>query len=57
MDRGARAYPHRDATFNLGISAGWETSASDEDAIGWARKFHEEMVLCSTGGVYVSYLG
>ena len=52
----ATAFPHRDAAFNLGISAGWEDAATDDQAIEWARQFHAELTPFSTGGVYVNYL-
>lgn len=57
VDPTATAFPHRDAPYNLGISAGWSDPASDEAAIGWARAFADAMAAYSTGGMYVNYLG
>lgn len=56
VDPKATAYPHRDAAYNLGISAGWEGAENDEAAIAWARQLHRELETYSTGGVYVNYL-
>jgi FAD/FMN-containing dehydrogenase len=51
------AFPHRDAPFNFALSAGWESPADDERAIGWSRAFHDAMLPWSTGGLYANYVG
>lgn len=56
FDEGATAYPHRDAAYNLGISAGWEAAGSDEAAIDWTKTLHADLAAYSTGGVYMNYL-
>ncbi len=52
----ATAFPHRDARFALGIWAGWDDPADDDDAVTWTRAFHEAMAPYATGGVYSNYL-
>ena len=56
VDPTATAFPHRNARFNFGIWPGWTDPADDEEAIAWARGFHESMTPWSTGGVYANYL-
>ncbi len=55
-DQSATAFPHRNAKFGLGIFANWADESRDEEAIDWARRFHEAMKPFSTGGGYVNYL-
>ncbi|WP_226584159.1 FAD-binding oxidoreductase [Halobacillus litoralis] len=50
------AYPHRDASYNLGICAGWMEQGDDETCIRWTREIHNKMTPYSTGGVYSNYL-
>jgi FAD/FMN-containing dehydrogenase len=50
------AYPHREATYNFGIFAGWLDEAEDDAIVAWTREFHEAMAPYSTGGVYANYL-
>jgi len=56
-DSSATAFPHRDAPFNFALSAGWDSPADDERAIGWSRAFHDAMLPWSTGGLYANYIG
>jgi FAD/FMN-containing dehydrogenase len=56
-DREATAFVHRDVEFSfmaLGVCA---EPAESEKCANWAREFWEAMQPCSTGGVYVNYLG
>ncbi len=52
----ATAWPHRDATFNLGIWAGWTDDADDEECRRWAREVHAAMEPFAADGAYVNYL-
>ncbi|HEV8718765.1 MAG TPA: FAD-binding oxidoreductase [Candidatus Binatia bacterium] len=57
VDREATAFIHRDVQYSfmsLGVCA---DSADAEKCVRWAREFWEAMQPCSTGGVYVNYLG
>jgi hypothetical protein len=56
-DREATAFAHRDVEYSflaLGVCA---DPAEGSKCVGWAREFWEAMQPCSTGGVYVNYLG
>ena len=56
-DREATAFAHRDAEYSfmaLGVCA---DPAEGAKCARWAREFWEAMQPCSTGGVYVNYLG
>jgi FAD/FMN-containing dehydrogenase len=56
-DREATAFVHRDVEFSfmaLGVCADQAESAK---CAKWAREFWDAMQPCSTGGVYVNYLG
>jgi FAD/FMN-containing dehydrogenase len=56
-DRDATAFVHRDVEFSfmaLGVCADQAESAK---CAKWAREFWDAMKPCSTGGVYVNYLG
>jgi FAD/FMN-containing dehydrogenase len=53
----ATAFPHRDATCDYHILAGWPDGEEDDTVMDWVRGFHEEMGQFSTGGVYVNLLG
>ncbi|MFP3947442.1 MAG: BBE domain-containing protein [Longimicrobiales bacterium] len=55
-DPGATAFPHRNGTFNLGITTGWNDADRDEEMIEWTRGLYETMAPHGTGGVYVNYL-
>lgn len=52
----ATAFPHRTATCNLGISAGWSDPGDDERITRWVRAVHDAMASHATGGTYVNYL-
>lgn len=51
----AMAYPHRDARFGIGFTAGWDDPADDETALAWARGLHARTAP-SAVGVYTNYL-
>lgn len=51
----ATAYPHRDAPFEMGISARWPSSESDAAHISWAETFWTAMAPFSTGGIYSNW--
>ncbi len=56
-DREATAFAHRDVEYSftaLGVCA---DPAEGAKCSKWAREFWEAMQPCSTGGVYVNYLG
>ena len=53
---GATAFPHRDASYALGLWMGWTDPQQDDQIIAWARKFHELMAPYATGGMYTNYL-
>ncbi len=56
-DREATAFAHRDVEYSfmaLGVCA---DPAEGSKCASWAREFWEAMQPCSTGGVYVNYLG
>ena len=57
IDREETAFNHRNLQYSF-MSIGQCTDPSAAEAcIGWAREFWEAMQPCSTGGVYVNYLG
>lgn len=50
----ATAFPHREAPYNFGITAGWIDEDDDEQNIGWARYLYASLEQYSAG-VYVNY--
>lgn len=50
----ATAFPHRDAPFNFGITAGWTDAADDEKNMAWTRQLHATL-SSHDAGVYVNY--
>ncbi|WP_052223081.1 FAD-binding oxidoreductase [Novosphingobium malaysiense] len=50
------AFSNRDARYNLGISAGWSDSATDDAAVAAARACFEKLKPFSDGTVYLNYL-
>ena len=53
----ATAFPHRNATCDYHILAGWPGEEEDAAVMQWVRDFHTEMAQFSSGGVYVNLLG
>jgi hypothetical protein len=49
------AYPHRDAPYEMGISARWPSSECDTPHISWAETFWIAMKQYSTGGIYSNW--
>lgn len=56
VDPSATAYAFRGAKFSLGIWAGWNDPAEDEQHIAWTRALYGKLEGFSSGGVYVNYL-
>jgi FAD/FMN-containing dehydrogenase len=50
------AFDHRDAPFNLLVTAGWTDPAEDATHRAWVRGILQAMGPYSTGGVYVNYM-
>jgi FAD/FMN-containing dehydrogenase len=50
----ATAFPHRNAPYNFGITAGWIDPAEDEEHMAWARELHGTLASYDKG-VYVNY--
>lgn len=50
----ATAFPHRNAPYNFGITAGWIDAAEDEEHMTWARELHGTLASYDAG-VYVNY--
>lgn len=53
----ATAFPHRDASCDYHILAGWPDGEADAAVMQWVRDFHADMAQFSSGGVYVNLLG
>jgi FAD/FMN-containing dehydrogenase len=47
----------RDATWVVHPFALWEDPADDDDVIGWARGFRDELRRFSSGGTYLNFIG
>ena len=56
VDQSATAFPHRSATFTLGVSAGWLDAADDAACTAWARDLHAATARHAIGGVYSNYV-
>ena len=50
----ATAFPHRDAPYNFGITAGWTEPGDDEANMAWARQLYGTLSRYGEG-VYVNY--
>jgi len=57
MARGETAFPHRAATYNLLIVAGWEPGDDSARHIAWARAVGDAAAPHTTGASYVNELG
>ncbi|HUF29408.1 MAG TPA: FAD-binding oxidoreductase [Gemmatimonadaceae bacterium] len=51
---GATAFPHREAPYNFGITAGWTDPADDEKNMAWTRELHATLSSYDKG-IYVNY--
>ena len=56
-DREATAFAHRDVEYSFMALGVCSEPAEAEQCARWAREFWDAMQPCSTGGVYVNYLG
>jgi FAD/FMN-containing dehydrogenase len=52
----ATAFPHRNATCDYHILAGWPDEGEDATVMDWVRAFHDDMAPFSANGVYVNLL-
>ncbi|MGH9714725.1 MAG: FAD-binding oxidoreductase [Candidatus Acidiferrales bacterium] len=57
VDRGATAFVHRDVEYSFMALGVCTDPAESAKCTKWAREFWEAMQPCSTGAVYVNYLG
>jgi FAD/FMN-containing dehydrogenase len=51
----ATAYAHRDAPFEMGISARWQTTEDGAAHIAWADTFWAQIAPFASGGVYSNW--
>jgi FAD/FMN-containing dehydrogenase len=49
------AYVHRDAPYEMGISARWPSNEGETPHISWAETFWKAMKQYSTGGIYSNW--
>lgn len=56
LDTSATAFPHRDGRFEFSIWPAWNDPSQDDELLGWAREFHDEMAHYAMEGVYVNLL-
>ena len=52
----ATAFPHRGAAYSFHVLAGWSDADRDDEVMGWARRFHDDVAPHANGGVYVNLL-
>ena len=57
MRRGNTAYAHRDAGYNLVLTAQWLDPAESERHVRWTRELWQALRPYATGGVYVNHIG
>ncbi len=57
VDREATAFTHRDVEYSFMSLGVCSDPAEAEKCARWAQEFWDTMQPCSTGGVYVNYLG
>jgi len=55
IDPEATAFPHRNTPFVLNLHTRWQDASDDEQAIAWAKDFHDATRPYSQG-VYVNFL-
>ena len=56
IDTSDTAFPHRDTRFEFSIWPAWSDPLQDDELLGWAQAFHEEMTQYAMDGVYVNLL-
>jgi FAD/FMN-containing dehydrogenase len=52
----ATAYAHRDARFVMNVHSRWETTAEDEQCLGWARAFFAAAAPYASAGAYINFM-
>ena len=57
MRRGHTAYAHRDAGYNLVLTAQWLDPGESERHVRWIRELWQALRPYATGGVYVNHIG
>ena len=57
VDEDAAAFAHRSAPFMLNVNARWEHPSEAERNVAWTRDVWGALAACSSGGVYVNFLG
>jgi len=57
MRRGNTAYAHRDALYNLVLTAQWLDPGESERHVRWIRELWQALQPYATGGVYVNHIG
>ena len=57
MRRGHTAYAHRDAFYNLVLTAQWLDPGETECHVHWIRELWQALRPYATGGVYVNHIG
>ena len=57
MRRGHTAYAHRDALYNLVLSAQWRDPRESERHVRWTRELWQALRPYATGGAYVNHVG
>jgi FAD/FMN-containing dehydrogenase len=57
MRRGNTAYAHRDALYNLVLTAQWLDPGESERHVRWTRELWQALQPYATGGVYVNHIG
>jgi FAD/FMN-containing dehydrogenase len=55
VPEGGSAYPHRDTSYQLGISTQWPVGENAEPHIAWAQALWRETAPFASGGFYTNY--
>lgn len=56
VEKGATAYPHRDAEFVTNVHSRWDSPGDDKKCIDWARDYFKKSTPFATGGVYINFM-
>jgi FAD/FMN-containing dehydrogenase len=56
VEKNATAFPHRSASYILGLYSGWIEAENDEKIINWTRELYNKMKPFASGGEYSNYL-
>ena len=57
IDDAATPMQQRDARWVVHPFALWEEAADDDQVIGWARAFRDDVTRFSSGGTYLNFIG